>query len=319
MLKGIFREASPPAKLTVTGTVVAFSFALVAIVSLLILKLGATLDIGMVSNPITNEFIAAHVNTFKFLQLLQSFGLFVIPPFLIAYLVGNSTTQYLQLRGSSSAYAYLLAPLLIVASIPFINYLSALNEGLRLPASMKSLENLMKESEQNADMLTQTFIHAGNLKVLAFNLFMIALLPAIGEELLFRGILLRQFAEWTRSQHAGVWISAFIFSFIHFQFYGFLPRLVLGALLGYTFIFTGSLWVPILAHFSNNAMAVIFYYLYDAGKIKNTADEIGAQPGDFYKAFLSLILLAGLMILLYHSGNQGEKIRRGEGKPAQKY
>jgi membrane protease YdiL (CAAX protease family) len=93
------------------------------------------------------------------------------------------------------------------------------------------------------------------------NLLMIAILPAIGEELLFRGVLLRLFREWTKNVHVAIIITALLFSFIHFQFYGFLPRFLMGVLFGYLVYWSGSLWVSVIAHFVNNGTAVIVAWL----------------------------------------------------------
>jgi len=100
-----------------------------------------------------------------------------------------------------------------------------------------------------------------------FNLFMIALIPALGEEFLFRGVLQRIFGEWFKNPHLAVWLAAILFSLAHYQFLGFMPRIILGALFGYIFLWTGNIWMPILAHFVNNTVGVIYYYLFSQGKI----------------------------------------------------
>src|SRR5207344_1198984 len=96
---------------------------------------------------------------------------------------------------------------------------------------------------------------------LAINLFIIAFLPALGEELFFRGMMQKLFSQLTKNNHLAIIITSIIFSAIHLQFYGFLPRMVLGIFLGYLLVWSGSLWLPILAHFVNNASAVLFTFL----------------------------------------------------------
>jgi membrane protease YdiL (CAAX protease family) len=125
---------------------------------------------------------------------------------------------------------------------------------------------------------------------------MIAVLPAVGEELLFRGVIQKLFSKITRSHHWGIWISAILFSALHLQFYGFIPRLLLGAMFGYLLVWSGSLWLPILAHFINNAAAVTALFMIDHGYLNPSIEEFGAGVDDWHIGLFSLS--AGLLILL---------------------
>jgi membrane protease YdiL (CAAX protease family) len=299
MPQGIFRDASPLTKLTLSGTIIVLSFLFFYFIGLLFLKVAFQVNLQQFGENISDGYITAHSGAFKLFQVLQSLGLFLVPSFIIGYLIEKDSLDYLALRKRSGLSSYLLVLFIIGASIPFINYLIAFNEGIHLPAFLKSFEGWMKEGEKNAETLTKVFLQASNWKDLSANLLLIALLPAAGEELLFRGILQKQFSELTRNHHAGIWVAAFLFSFLHFQFYGFIPRLILGVLLGYIFYFSQNLWLPILAHFSNNAMAVLFYYFYSAGKINNIAEQIGTQPGEIYISILSLMITGSLLFGLY--------------------
>jgi len=109
---------------------------------------------------------------------------------------------------------------------------------------------------------------------LSFNIFLIAILPALGEELFFRGAIIRVFQDW-RGFKTAIWITAFIFSAIHLQFYGFLPRLLMGAFFGYLLLWSENLWLPVTAHFINNVVAVVFYYLKFNGYKLPDIDAIG--------------------------------------------
>jgi len=312
MPKGIFKDSSPLTKLTLSGTIIIISLLLFYSIGILIIKLKFNTNIEDLGNNGADEFIASHVAAFKLFQILQSIGLFILPPFIIGYLIDRDSPGYLQLKKRSGIIAYIIVPLIMVASIPFINYLVSFNEGIQLPSSLKSLETWMKEGEKNAEALTKVFLQAGNWKDLVSNLLLIALLPAIGEELLFRGILQKQFSELAKNHHVGIWIAAFLFSFMHFQFYGFIPRLLLGVLLGYIFYFSRSLWLPIIAHFTNNAMAVIFYYLNSTGQVNKTAEEIGSQPGELYIAFLSLAITGALLFGLYQTEKRLREINSSQ-------
>ena len=132
-----------------------------------------------------------------------------------------------------------------------------------------------------------------------FNVFMVALIPALGEELLFRGVVQKIFTGWAKNIHIGVWMSALLFSAMHMQFYGFVPRLLLGAMLGYLFVWSGSLWLSILAHFVNNAAAVIFTYLYQQNLSSIDVDAVGTQEGEMMSVLISTAFTAMLLFMIY--------------------
>jgi len=117
----------------------------------------------------------------------------------------------------------------------------------------------------------------------------------LGEELLFRGVVQRILTEMTRNHHWGIWLSAALFSALHLQFFGFIPRLLLGAIFGYLLVWSGSLWLPILAHFVNNAGAVIALWLSGKGVISPAVEEFGAGMEYWYYALPSLVI--GALVL----------------------
>jgi membrane protease YdiL (CAAX protease family) len=134
-----------------------------------------------------------------------------------------------------------------------------------------------------------------------FNIFMIAVLPALGEELLFRGVIQRIFTSWIRNYHWGIWIAAFLFSAMHMQFYGFLPRMALGAMFGYLLVWTGTMWVPILAHFVNNTMGVLAYYFISKGVISKDIEQWGSGSEQFPMVLLSMVSVGLLLFLIWRS------------------
>jgi hypothetical protein len=165
--------------------------------------------------------------------------------------------------------------------------------------------------EDSAARLTELFLVTDTTRDLMMNLLMIAILPAIGEEFLFRGVIQRLFTEWTRNNHIGIFLAAFLFSFIHFQFYGFLPRFMLGLFFGYLLFWSGSLWVPVTGHFINNALAVLYYH-YTGNPGEETALEtIGTSGNSNYLLYLSVFVTSLLigMIFLHEKGNR-ESVRR---------
>ncbi|MDX1283818.1 MAG: CPBP family intramembrane glutamic endopeptidase, partial [Draconibacterium sp.] len=174
------------------------------------------------------------------------------------------------------------------------------------PSWLAGVENWMKEAEENAAAITEAFLNVKTIPGLAFNIFMIAFLPAIGEELLFRGVIQKIFTNMTRNHHLGIWISAMLFSALHMQFYGFVPRVLLGALFGYLLVWSGSMWLPILGHFLNNAFAVIAMFFIENNMLNPEYEDIGSTTESYYLAALSLGLtfVFLLMIKRQNSGKQ---------------
>jgi membrane protease YdiL (CAAX protease family) len=157
----------------------------------------------------------------------------------------------------------------------------------------------IRSLEDNAAALTELFLKGSTLGDLVVNFIMIAILPAIGEEFLFRGVIQRLFAEWTKSVHWGVVIAAFLFSFIHFQFYGFVPRFLLGLYFGYLLVWSSSIWLPVLGHLVNNGIAVVVYHFAKQPAGSTTLDTLGTPESGFYTLYISVFLTCGLIGLIY--------------------
>jgi membrane protease YdiL (CAAX protease family) len=234
----------------------------------------------------------------KYFQVVQSFGLFIFPPLLAGYFFERSSWRYLLLNRSSRLPVYLLTFALMFVSLPFINWMIDLNQSLSLPGFLAGMEAWMKAAEEQAEKLTAAFLEMPTLGSFLFNLFMIALLPAIGEELLFRGLVQRLLREWLGNVHLAIFIAAFLFSALHMQFYGFLPRMMLGVMFGYLFYWSGSLWVPVFAHFINNGSAVVAAWLWQSGMIKSNYEDFGATDNVFL-IILSVLVTAGLLFFIH--------------------
>jgi membrane protease YdiL (CAAX protease family) len=210
----------------------------------------------------------------KTMQVFQSTGLFILPPILLAWLVSSQPGQWLKLQlPYKPGLHVLLVFLLMVSGQPFINWFAAWNA--ELPVS-----DWMKEAEERAAELTLAFLGDTHWSGLLINLFIVGILPGVGEELFFRGAIQKLFKQATRNPHAGIWISAFLFSAIHMQFLGFFPRFFLGALFGYLVQWSGSLWPAIFAHTINNSGAVLLHWFAIRGSIPTKSEEIGSDSED---------------------------------------
>lgn len=233
----------------------------------------------------------------KFYQIINHLGMFTVPSVLyIIFFMQRYDVKELGLD-RLNIFNLLLSILVLIASMPLTNWLIELNLKMHLPAFLSGLEEKMRMMEDSASDLTEIFFNDKSFGGLVLNLFMIALIPAIGEELVFRGILFRIFKKWIKNIHVTVFVAAILFSAMHLQFYGFLPRLVLGILFGYLFVITRSLWVPIIVHFINNGAAVLVEWLYSRDATETSMEAFG-KAESIWSVVVSLLLLGVLFTLL---------------------
>lgn len=260
------------------------------------------------------------VTSLKWFQFLQTVATFLLPAILGAWLWSSDHRpfRWLRLTNQHSAFSIqksaitnhqsqiiIVAVVTMICALPAINLLADLNSRVVLPECMASLEAVFRAQEDAAAQLTERFLQADNLGVLLINIGLMALLPALAEEVSFRGTL-QQILSYSRRRSAiAIWITAIVFSAIHMQFYGFIPRMLMGAMFGYVFVWTGNLWIPILMHATNNTIAVISYFVAsrtEAGREllandQSWADTIGTGPM-WWLGVLSLLLTLGLLYYL---------------------
>ncbi|GAB6013135.1 CPBP family intramembrane glutamic endopeptidase [Viscerimonas tarda] len=229
------------------------------------------------------------VDYLRIVQLTQQLLLFFVPACLCAYLFNKKGRSYLKINKGLRIDSLLISVFLIFIIQPLISFTSYYNRQMKLPESMSGIEAWMKNLEDSTALITERLLSGGSLEILLLNLVIVAIVAAVVEEFFFRGVLQQIFHKITNNYHWGVWIAAFIFSAIHMQFYGFVPRLLLGGLLGYLFVFSGSLWLPIIVHFTNNAMGVILFHFYNGTPQYETIENIGAKDM-WWTALLSLLL-----------------------------
>lgn len=232
------------------------------------------------------------VNDARNYQLVSDIIMFVIPVIVFAFLVTKHKLQYLQINKTGKLSVVIMGALVLVVATPLINFLAELNQRIPLPANLQNLE-------QMADALETALLSHDTMRDLVLNLFVMALAAAVIEELFFRGVLQKIMVKITKSTHWGIWLSAVIFSAIHLQFSGFLPRMLMGVYLGYLLVWSGSLWVTMLAHFMNNAVAVLFSYFEAKKMISDTVEKVGSQGSEYMYVIASTALVILLMIAIY--------------------
>lgn len=227
------------------------------------------------------------------MQLVQFIGLFVIPSFFCARLFSTNSRQYMGLKRPSNMTYFAAGALIMIIAMPLVGLLGELNRHIEFPAG---IANWMKEKEDSASQVLKGLLLHGSVKDLLLNIVFVAVLAAVGEELLFRGIGQRLLIKWFRSPWAGIIISAVLFSAFHLQFYGFFPRLMLGIFLGAMYWYSGSLWVPILGHFVYDALQIVMvYYRPDMMNEESVVSTGSVAVAGAVSAALSALVLAWMI------------------------
>ncbi|MER0442420.1 CPBP family intramembrane glutamic endopeptidase [Emticicia sp. W12TSBA100-4] len=197
-----------------------------------------------------------------------------------------------------------------MAFMGFNGWLQELNQAVTFPESLKGLEALLKGMEDKLAETTKFFTDFTSFWQFLLVFLVIAVIAGIGEELLFRGLIMRKLLLGTGNPHIAIWVSAFIFAVIHFQFYGILPRMMLGVLFGYFYLWTGNIRVPIFAHIFNNGLAVTIMYLHNIGIVKTDLESMDDVPLSIVG--FSLIATIGLMFLLKNYTNSQPSMVDGQ-------
>jgi membrane protease YdiL (CAAX protease family) len=239
------------------------------------------------------------VNILKVFQFFQSTGMFVIPPIIMYWLWGEKVSNSLKINTNPKIWGLLLVVFMIIAIIPLINIMAFYNEKMVLPSFLEGIEQWMAKTEESAKQLTTAFLSVNTIGAMFINLLIMAIIPAIGEELFFRGVMQDIFIRWSKNIHLGIFITAFFFSAFHLQFYGFLPRFVLGLIFGYLLVWSGSMWITITAHFINNAMAVLYYYFSQQYSFSNNIEQFGITPDTRIWSVVSAIVLFTALFTFY--------------------
>ncbi len=277
-----------------------FLFALVGMLLFMLLG-GLIVYLATDSTSINAALSGSHTTTeglmsIRILQVFQTIGIFIFPSILAAILSSDSARDFLGLYPTKRTF-YFYSLILMVVAIPSINFVASLNAQIPLP-------QWMVEMEEKAAAITEALLVVKDFNVFLFNLLMVAILPAIGEELFFRGSLQPQISRLVRSSFWGILITSALFSAIHFQFQGFIPRLLLGMLFGYLFLWTKSIWIPILVHFVNNAVATVVYFLIGRGIVPTNSEKIGEIENLWYLGLASLLATAALAIFIWRKSKQ---------------
>ena len=289
-----FKKVHPLLQLLIFAGMAMGCFMIFGFIGTFVLAKAAGIDLVTLSDPDKWDYANPSLLTFlRGMLVVQFFALYIIPVFLFARFCDPKPTQYLGLTSAKPLYIILGVAVLIVA-LPFVDWTGTINQNL-IPETT-TIGKWMKASEESAAKQIGFMLKRNTVQDLFLNLVLVAVFAGIGEELLFRGVLQRLFIKLFKNPWAGILVTAFIFSAIHLQFYGFIPRFILGILLGLIYWYSGSLWPAMIAHFAYDAFAVVMIWFNPAlADQESVTVSLGNKS---IVAAISLALIIGIVILM---------------------
>lgn len=227
----------------------------------------------------------------RYLIFSEQISFFILPSLIFLKFVSPVMIRNSGIFRKPERLELFLVLVLTFSVFPLTGLAGRINEAIRFPESMHWLTSWIESKEDSAEKMIETVTGSG--EALIISLILVGIMPALGEELIFRGVIQRVFSRLFRSGHAGVWFTAILFSAVHLQFMGFLPRLILGLVFGYLFYFSGKLWLPVAAHFINNSVSLLVGF-FSAGNTDTAVNVnlILSIPGAVLSAFLVILIFS---------------------------
>lgn len=231
--------------------------------------------------------------------VLQDLVMFILPALVTAMIITRRPATFLSIDRKPDVASVVLVIAALVASVPAMNVVISWNESLTLPESMSGLESWMRSSEQSAGDMVKALISGTSVGSLVLAILIMGILAGFSEELFFRGTFQRLLITTPVNAHVAIWITAVVFSAIHMQFFGFVPRLLLGAFFGYLAWWSGSVWLAVIAHIVNNTCAAVSMWISARGGVD--FNEIGVSSSSFDReaVILSIIVTSFLIRIIY--------------------
>jgi membrane protease YdiL (CAAX protease family) len=291
-LKGVLKDTSVFVQLLMLVIIIVAGFTATTFLSSVLVMIRFGVSPKILQDIMQN--LTNYPDLMREIQLLQVLGMFIFPAIICAWLFSDNYKNYLQVDTPIHFPVMRLTVLSVLVAIPFLNLTYQINQQMVFPEYLKSVEEWMRNTEKNTGEMLEKMLYVKSVWGFILNIMIICVLTGIGEEFIFRGVLQNIFGRIIRNPHTVIWITAIIFSTIHFQFYGFVPRLLLGAYLGYLLYYTKNIWVPVLAHFTYNCFSVVYCFIYqDNPEQLDKADTIGFGS----TLWLSVVSLALFLFL----------------------
>ena len=239
---------------------------------------------------------------------LQNILTFTFPAVVIAYFTSSRPLHFLGMTTKLKFKNFAFVLLTYLCAIPAMNFIIDWNCNIHLPQQFSQIEQVLRDFEDAAQAMTNTLTSNNSLPRIALLILSIGVLTGFGEEIFFRGMFTNLLIQRPYNKHIAIWIGAFVFSLMHFQFFGFIPRMLLGAFFGYLLVWTDCLWLPIFAHALNNSFAIIVKYIEDQDIISFSVDKVGTTDMMPWSAIISIVIVAFLLSKRRYFGIQTQKI-----------
>lgn len=236
-------------------------------------------------------------NTLLCQSILQNILAFILPAWAAYRISNHSAIRDLGLCKGFTLLAVIGVFAFYLLSLPAMNQIIYWNAGMHLPASMKELEESWRKMEEINASFTETLTQGTSVWSLVSGILVMGLLTGFSEELFFRGALQGTLLRTGMRTWIAVWVTAIIFSLMHFQMFGFVPRVILGAWFGYLYVWSRSLWVPVTAHALNNTMVVIFTWLANRGVLADDFDLAGVTTEGIPWWAIRSAVLTGILLV----------------------
>lgn len=250
---------------------------------------------GFISYILTSIMPEKPLAAMRIATMVQDILVFILPPVVTALIVTRQSVKLLTLQNLPDTRMSLAAIMLLFASTPLMSWIVDLNQNVHLPESMAALESALRTMEDSAASTVEFMMGPATPVNLIVNLLIVGIAAGFSEELFFRAGLQRLLVTARIKPWVAIWISAFVFSAFHMQFFGFVPRLLLGALFGYLLVWSGSVWLPMLVHTLNNSMYVILRQTTGSGDI--SPDSAAAS----WPAVAASLAVTGALLWYMHS------------------
>ena len=248
------------------------------------------------------------VATMRISIVLQNLIAMTLPALITAVLISRNPIKLFCLDKLPKWQDLVFMLLIIVSSLPAMNWLVEWNANISLPESMSHIEEVLRTMENEAEEFTKMLLINDSIYSLIVTILAVGVFTGFGEEILFRGTLQRVIELKKVNIHVAIWLTAFIFSAVHLQFFGFFPRMILGAFFGYMLWWSKSLWLPIIAHALNNSSVIINSYIYGLEDLENM-NTIGIeQTGSFPTLAIVSVLVTVVWVNLYVVWNKRRRL-----------
>ncbi|MDR2520334.1 MAG: CPBP family intramembrane metalloprotease [Bacteroidales bacterium OttesenSCG-928-I14] len=298
-LKGKFEQSSAIVQILILFFVIMVGLVFVTMIINTIVMVKFEIESTAVTKEVINYMIDSSEWT-KNVQFFQIVGVFILPAIICAWLFSDNYKNYLRIDTFFQFHTICLVMLSMLIIIPILNSIYEFNQHIVFSQYFKNLEKLIKNQENFTKNIIDKMLCIHSWQDLIYTILIVCVFTSIGEEFIFRGILQNILHKFIKNSHIVIWITAVFFSVVHLQFSGFLPRVLLGAYLGYLLYYTGNIWVPISAHFTNNFLGVINFYLFQKEiRLAKKIDSIGG--GSTW--WLSIVSLVIFFIIFYHIKN----------------